>query len=229
MLPSGVVHVIAGDLDLGEDRLAEVGRFLAPEELDRASRFRFARDRNRFTAGRGLLRELLGGYLGVRPEQVAFSYGPYGKPALAGRQLFFNVSHSGATVVFAFCRGAEVGVDVERLGNGCDDESVARRFFARREVEELFGLPPARRPRAFLTCWTRKEAYIKARGEGLSLPLQEFQVTLVPGEPPRLVRTDWEPSEASEWRIHDLWGIPDTVAALAVRGHEVPLVMHSSL
>lgn len=214
------VHVWVEDLDVGPDRLDRLTAFLSADELERAGRFRFRRDRDRFTAGRGRLRELLGQYLACRPGDVDFRYSAYGKPFITGSAgLRFNVSHSGPRVLFAFCRDAEVGVDVELLRAEAADDLVAERFFAEREVLDLRRLPPALRVRGFLSCWTRKEAYIKARGEGLSLPLQDFEVTLSPNEPPKLVRTAWSPGEPAEWRLHDLSHLcTDAVAALAIRG-----------
>ena len=214
------VHVWVESLDVDGERLDELTAFLAADELDRARRFRFQRDRDRFVAGRGRLRELLGGYLSQAPAEVHLHYTAYGKPFVRSDvDLRFNVAHSGPRVLFAFRCGADVGVDVELLGPKAADDLVAERFFAGREVSDLRRLPPALQARGFLTCWTRKEAYIKARGEGLSLPLQDFEVTLAPDEPPRLVRTAWSATEAAEWRLHDLSDLcPGAVAALALRG-----------
>lgn len=214
------VHVWVDSLDVAGDRLEQLTAFLSADELERARRFRFRSDRDRFAAGRGRLRELLGGYLALHPEDVCFQYSAYGKPSVtSSANLQFNVSHSGAQVLFAFGCDAEVGVDVELLRDQTADDLVAERFFAKREVTALRRLPPALQVRGFLSCWTRKEAYIKARGEGLSLPLQDFEVTLSPDERPRLLRTAWSATEAAEWRLHDLSHLcPGAVAALAVRG-----------
>jgi 4'-phosphopantetheinyl transferase len=221
------VHLWSDDLDVPAERLRYLETLLSGEERERAERFKFPRDRNRFIAGRGRLRELLGAYLRIEPGDVSLVYGPFGKPALRGRELNFNLSHSGARVLFAFCRDTEIGVDVEVFGQLADDELVARQFFAPREVEDLLSLDANQRGEAFLACWTRKEAYIKARGEGLSLPLQKFEVSLLPDQPARLEHTAWSQSEASEWRLHDISALcPSGKAALAVHGDGVRLVPH---
>lgn len=214
------VHVWVESLDVGPERLEQLTPFLSADEVERARLHRFRSDRDRFVAGRGRLRELLGSYLAQAPGEVCFEYSAYGKPSVVSRaNLRFNVSHSGPRVLFVFCCDAEIGVDVELLRDGSDDALVAERFFAGREVSALRRLPPALQARGFLSCWTRKEAYIKARGEGLSLPLEDFEVTLSPDESPRLLRTAWSPTEAGEWRLHDLSHLcPGAVAALAVRG-----------
>jgi 4'-phosphopantetheinyl transferase len=216
------VDVWFGSLDAPDPVLRQLRRTLSADELERAGRFYFARDRDRFVVGRGLLRALLGDYTGTAPAELQFDYSPYGKPRLRDPNgVSFNVSHSENRAVFAFTRGAAVGVDIEVLDSKPSDALVARQFFSPIEVRELLELPPDARPRAFLTCWTRKEAFIKARGEGLSLPLQDFDVTLTPGVPPKLRRTDWHPTEPSEWLLFDLSErCPGCIAALAVRAEE---------
>jgi 4'-phosphopantetheinyl transferase len=213
------VDVWFGSLDAPDPVLRELRGTLSADELDRAGRFHFARDRDRFVVGRGLLRALLGAYTGAAPAELQFDYSPHGKPRLRDRDgVSFNVSHSENRAVFAFTPGAAVGVDIEVLDSRPSDALVAGRFFSPTEVRELLALPLDARPRAFLTCWTRKEAFIKARGEGLSLPLQDFDVTLTPGVAPKLLRTDWHPTEPSEWLLFDLSErCPGCIAALAVR------------
>lgn len=210
------VHVWFSRLD---GSLQDVRDVLSGDELDRAGRFHFERDRDRFAVGRATLRHLLAGYVGRVAGEIRFSYSPYGKPRLSGRNLIsFNVSHSADRAVFAIAPGVPVGVDIEVLDSKQSDELVARQFFSRREVGEFLALPAEARPRTFLTCWTRKEAYIKARGEGLSLPLQDFDVSLTPGVAPALRRTAWSATEPAEWLLFDLTAAcPGCVAALAVQ------------
>ena len=209
---------VAG-LDVPPSRLGFLAGLLSADERERAGRFHFPRDRDRFVAGRGQLRELLGRYLRRPPDGLRFRYSAYGKPGLEeSGGLHFNVSHSGHMVLYALTRCADVGVDVELERPGLADDRIPERFFAPREVAALRRLPPAQQVRGFLTCWTRKEAFIKARGEGLSLPLHDFEVTLAPGEEPRLLRTAWAPAEAAKWSLRDLSDYcPGAVAALAVR------------
>lgn len=214
-LPEGAVDVWFASLD---GRLKDVRHVLSPDELDRASTFRFDRDRNRFAVGRARLRALLEQYTGRPAESIRFDYGPYGKPVLNEGETTFNVSHSEDRAVFALSRGLEIGVDIEALAPRPSDRDVAERFFSPHEVRALVRLPLEQQGRAFLTCWTRKEAFIKAKGDGLSLSLQDFDVTLEPSAPPELLRTAWSGSEPSTWRLFDLSShCPGFLAALAVR------------
>lgn len=215
-----------GDLD------ADVadGSVLSDDERARAARFRFDRDRHRFVAGRSTLRSLVSSYLGIDPADVAFAYGPQGKPFVLGSELSFNVSHSGGCAVYAFARGVEVGVDVELLEHSRYDDGVAERFFSPHEVATLEAVAPETRPDAFLRCWTRKEAFIKARGEGLSLPLHEFDVEFAPGTRPQILRTAWSAHEPAEWTLSDISGFcPGAIAALAVRSAEAEAIFKGSI
>ena len=167
---------------------------------------------------------LLGGYLGQDPPHLRFTYGLHGKPALAtdtGRAaLRFNVSHSHGLALYAITGGREVGVDVERIRPEIAQEKIAERFFFSREVTVLRALPPLLQAPAFFACWTRKEAYMKAKGDGLALPLDQFEVSLAPGEPAALLRTAWDPQEAACWALQDLAPAPGYRAAVAVAGHD---------
>ena len=197
---------------------------LTTDECQRAERYVFEKDRTHFAVARGLLRVLLGRYLRQEPQHLRFTYGPHGKPALAtdtGRApLCFNVSHSHGLALYAVTRGREVGVDVERIRPEIAQEKIAERFFSRREVTVLRALPTSLQAAAFFACWTRKEAYIKAKGEGLALPLGQFDVSLAPGEPAMLLRTAWDPQEAACWALQDLAPAPGYRAAVAVAGHD---------
>jgi 4'-phosphopantetheinyl transferase len=191
---------------------------LCGEELGRADRFRFERDRSRFIVGRALLRELLGRYTGCAPGEIAFRYGEFQKPMLADGP-WFNLSHSGPIALYAISAAGEVGIDVELYDPSFARERIAERFFSPAEVRALRSLPLDAQPRAFLSCWTRKEAFIKARGDGLSLALDSFDVTLAPDLPAALLRTAWCADEPKRWRIDDLSDRKaGYVAAVAVRG-----------
>jgi len=204
LIDAGTVEVWRGSLDQEPDVRARLEAVLDRDELDRAARFRFDRDRHRYVVGRGLLRLLLARYLGREPEELRFRYGPERKPALAGDELRFNLAHAEGTVLYAFSRAFEVGVDVELLRPDAADGRVAERFFSPREVAALRALPESEQPQAFLACWTRKEAFLKARGDGLTLPLDSFDVTLRPDEPVELLRTAWAPEERDRWQLVDL-------------------------
>lgn len=203
-LGNGTIHVWRGSLDQGQDVLRRLGSLLSDDERERADRFRFAGDRARFVVGRGLLRLLLGRYVGVDGAQVRFHYGQQRKPALVGDGPYFNLAHSGATALYAFSASTELGVDVELRRADLDGDQIAERFFSPGEVKALRALPAEEQPQAFLTCWTRKEAFLKARGDGLILPLDSFDVTLAPGEPAAVVRTGWCAAESSRWQLADL-------------------------
>jgi 4'-phosphopantetheinyl transferase len=163
---------------------------LDQDERARAGRFHFEKHRRRFVLGRGFLRVLLGRYLGLAPDQVRFVYGPYGKPALADEhntgRLCFNTSHSHELAVYAFVQENEIGVDVEYIKTDFASEDIARHFFSADEVEALMAIAEKERAAAFFRCWTRKEAYIKAIGSGLSHPLAEFDVSFAADEPAAL-------------------------------------------
>jgi 4'-phosphopantetheinyl transferase len=193
-------------------------------ENERAARFHFQKDRERFMIARGALRVILGRYLNMEPSQVQFSYGPHGKPALAGEcavdALCFNASHSHELVLCAVTRGSNIGVDVEHVRTGMDAEEIAERFFSSQEIATLRSLPPERKQEAFFACWTRKEAYIKARGDGLGIPLDSFSVSFSPGEPAALLGVQGHPEETSRWSLWELNPDPSYAAALAVEGRK---------
>jgi 4'-phosphopantetheinyl transferase len=195
---------------------------LSEDEQARAERFYFQIDRERFIVARGALREILGVYLNRAAKSVLFCYGPHGKPVLAqdpgGNTIHFNMSHSHGVALYAVTRGREVGIDLEFIRESLEVEQLAERFFSQREIATLRGLPVSLRKHAFFLCWTRKEAYIKARGEGLSLPLEQFDVSLIPGEPAALLRTQGDPDETLRWSLQELGVDPGYVSALAVEG-----------
>ena len=216
------VHVWRADLDPSASCVERLQYILSADELQRAARFHFPQDRRRFTVARGVLRDILGRYLGVPPSALGFRYNAYGKPALADvadeEGLRFNISHSDEMALFAVTCGREVGVDIEHLRTAIACEDIAEHFFSARERAGLRALPAEVKHRAFFNCWTRKEAYIKAHGEGLSLPLDQFDVSLAPGEPAALLATRSDPREALRWSLRVLTPGPDYVAAVAVEG-----------
>ena len=193
---------------------------LSAEERARGTRYRFERDLAHFIARRATLRSILAAYTGWLPAALTFCLGPSGKPALARVArggLRFNVSHSAGLTLVAVTRCREVGVDLERIRPQLA-AGVAERFFSPVEVAALAVLPAEDRAAAFFACWTRKEAYVKAKGGGLSLGLDRFAVSLVPGEPARLLQTADDPLEVERWRLEALDPAPGYAAALAVEG-----------
>jgi 4'-phosphopantetheinyl transferase len=216
------VHVWRADLAQTTSEIQSFLDTLAADEQARAARFHFERDRKHFIVARGVLRAILGSYLNRAPECLSFCYSSYGKPTLAGASdgnaIRFNVSHSHGAALYAVTRGREVGIDLERIRYGLAVMEIAERFFSRREVATLRALPTEAQRQAFFHCWTRKEAYIKARGEGLSLPLDQFDVSLASGEPDALLGSQRDPSETSSWLLQELAYAPGYVAALAAEG-----------
>jgi len=222
-LPDREIQVWAVALDPAPQVVERLAGSLAPDEWERARRFRFEVHRRRYLVGRGALRALLGDYLGIAPEAVAFSYGPRGKPFLAGPPatasgLSFNLSNSHELALVGFLRGPEIGVDVELLKPMPDLEQIAERFFSESERVALRRLPAPARPEGFFNCWTRKEAYLKAVGEGLAAPLDSFAVTLVPGEAPRMLTLEGDAVRAARWHFRCFRPERDYIGALAVEG-----------
>ena len=219
------VHVWGAVLSLPEATIALLHTLLTADEQERAGRFYLARDRHHFIIARGVLRLLLSRYTGRHPHHLRFCYGPHGKPALipqhGGTLWHFNLSHSGGVALYAVTRQRQVGVDVERIRpEFAAGNNIAERFFSPQEVAALRALPPTAQVAAFFACWSRKEAYIKARGLGLALPLESFDVSLTPGAPAALLATHDDPAEAGRWRLDTLEPAAGYAAALAVEGHD---------
>lgn len=221
-LPGRALHVWPVSIQAPAAIVEQFRTLLSADETARAARFKFEHLQHSFILGRGALRVLLGRYLNTAPAALSFTYGSKGKPALAGR-LQFNASHSSGLALYAFTLDCELGVDVEALRSMPDVEDVARRFFCAEETAEFMALPAAQRDHGFFLCWTRKEAYIKAIGEGLSAPLDAFRVTLRPGEPARMVHCDGDPIAAQAWTLHDLNPGRGYAGALAYRDSPRPL------
>jgi len=223
-LPEDEVQLWRVELDALSDEESRWQALLSSDEAARASRFHFARDRHRFSASRALLRIILASYLKTDPSALAFSYSDKEKPSLAPAQatsgFAFNISHSGGIALLAFTRGREIGVDVEQIRHDFDLEGIARRFFSAHEQTQIAALPATEKTEAFFRCWTRKESYIKATGDGLSLPLSQFDVSLTAEQPSLLLATRPDPSEASRWLLQEVPGGPGYIAALCVRGRD---------
>jgi len=208
-------------LDCTPSQLSQFEALLNAEETVRARRFRFAVHRNRFVARRGLLRLLLGRYLQVSPESLRLEYTPHGKPSLAKRyasDIRFNLSHSQDVALFVVTLGREAGIDVERIQPDFSDHAIPERFFTPREASTLRALPVSQQSAAFFELWARKEAYVKARGQGLSLPLDSFEVPLDDGEPVKLLHVERAPEAAACWTMRTLRPAPGYAGALAVEG-----------
>lgn len=212
-----VVHLWQRRLDASAEEVNTYYRLLSSEEQERALRFRVERPRTEFVLTRGTLRTLLAQYLGITPQEVQFRYEVRGKPALEGEsRLCFNVSHTDGLALMAFVMRRTIGIDVENLVRGVDGQRLAERFFSERERQALRPLRGDELQAAFFRCWTRKEAYIKAKGDGLSLALPEFDVSIAEHDRDALLATRPDPSEAARWTVCDVPMGTGYVAAVAV-------------
>jgi len=195
---------------------------LSADESERAAKFHFKKDRHRFILAHACLRDILSRYLHCDTGQINFSTNAYGKPILlSNTEIEFNLSHSGDYILIAVARGHKVGVDVEHLRMDLEHDKMARRFFSQVEYNEFNAIPHEQKMIAFFNCWTRKEAYIKAHGLGMSLPLDSFDVSCSLNEPAVLRATRPDPNEASKWTLLSLEVHPEHAGALAVEGRDL--------
>jgi 4'-phosphopantetheinyl transferase len=214
------VHVL--DLDCVDPELYRLFSLLDAEEVRRAKQFRFQRDRDRYIVRHGRIRELLARYLGAAPERITFSTNAYGKPAADGTDLRFNLSHSHNLALLAVTRGRELGCDLEFRDPAFASNGVAEAFFSCAEIAALLQIGPPGRAEAFFNCWTRKEAYIKARGHGVSLPLDSFDVALAPGERAALLKG------CDGWSVQSFEPAPCFHAAVVAEGADWQLRLGST-
>lgn len=200
----GTVDLFRVPLTVPESTAATLRRLLSDDERARADRFVDPRHGVRFTAARGALRLILAEVTGTAPESVEFVYGRKGKPALASAPIEFNMSHSGELAVVAVANPGPVGIDVERFRDDFEDRKVARRFFSAGELADLDSLDTDQWQHGFYACWTRKEAYMKAVGDGFSIPLNTFRVSVAPDQPPALLEVQSDPEECVRWVFKDV-------------------------
>jgi 4'-phosphopantetheinyl transferase len=216
------VDVWRARLELAPAALENLRLTLSPDEAERAARRRLPEAQDRFAGARGILRDILGRYLDREPSTLVFGYRPRGKPFLASpaaaEGLEFNLSHSHGMLLCGVARGRQVGVDVEKVRPGVDCQRIAERFFSPRESAAILSLPPERRAERFFRCWSCKEAYVKAGGEGLAIPLDSFEVAFAPGEPPALLRVEGNSSEVERWQVTELEPAPGYAAAIVTEG-----------
>lgn len=210
-LSADEVHIFLANLDVSALELSRLTQTLSSDEQDRANRFYFEQHRHRYIAGRGILRKILGRYLGMEPEKVQFTYSSRGKPMLAGlSQLMFNLSHSENLALYAVTRDRLLGVDIEYLRPMSDLDGLAKRFFLPTESAVLRSLPPKQQAETFFRYWTCKEAYLKATGDGLS-QLEQIEVSLTPGEPAKL-------QTSADWSLTEIIPADNYAAAVVVAG-----------
>jgi 4'-phosphopantetheinyl transferase len=220
----GTVKVVTVRLDVSPAIAGQLAQCLSDAERQRSSRFVFDHDRRRFIVARAQLRRLLATRLGVRPESVELVYGPRGKPALSRRfadsDLRFNVSHSEDVAVYAFALGREIGIDVEAIREIPDADDIAARFFSRCEYQAYRALERGDKPLGFFNCWTRKEAFIKAVGDGLHHPLDNFDVSLAPGEPAKILRVGSRIGDNCGWRLDSFCPTPGFVSSVVTENRK---------
>ncbi len=221
-LSTGEVHVWRASLQQQAEQVQQLSQTLSADEWLRAERFHFESDQRRFIVARGLLRTILGCYLEVEPAQISFRYGAYGKPALAQplceATLSFNLSHAQELVLYALARQRQVGIDLEWITPLADVDQLAKSCLSAREWSLFQRLPELQKPERFFRTWTRKEAYLKAKGQGLALPLDQIEVSWLPTDTPQLVHSPALPEAAERWSLRDLDPGPGYVAALVVEG-----------
>ena len=228
-IPGGLIHpnevqVWRAFLDLSEPPKESLLGTLSADELSRASRFRFEKDQRRFIAARGILRQILGAYLQKPPHTLQFQYSNNGKPILASTSgddsLQFNLSHSDDVVLYAFTRNRNLGIDLERIQADVEVEQIANSFFAEAELNAIAQVSESKRNELFFQYWTRKEALIKATGEGLSFPIETLDVSRVDGRVLSPILLPSDHGERPRWYVQDLLPGPGYTAAIVVEGGE---------
>ncbi len=226
-IPGNEIHVWRISVLKPSETLKPLWDVLSEDERKRAGRFHFKKDKNLFIISHGALRNILSRYLKVEPCEIKYHADSHGKPKLHEEiktiDLRFNLSHSSGLAMCAVGLGRDLGIDVQFIKDGFRGREIAERFFSSAEVSELFILPQHQQGKAFFRCWTRKEAFIKARGMGLSIPLNQFAVSLAPGQPAALLNTRWDARETGRWTLEDIDAGQGYAAAIAVAGHGLEL------
>ena len=221
-LSANAVHIWSASTDIDEKQLHYLQSIISEDEQKRAAKFYFEKDRVRFIVARGFLRMILACYIKKTPEEFRFRYNKFGKPSLENinnNNVQFNLSHSDKMIVYGFTSCRDIGIDIERIRTSEDTVQILDHFFSELEKEEFKMIPEEKKKETFYQCWTRKEAYIKARGEGLSIPLDDFSVTLIPGSPAKLIKADKD-SAVTQWHMKDISVASGFAAAAVVSGSE---------
>jgi 4'-phosphopantetheinyl transferase len=216
------VHIWMASIELPDATISRLSAFLSKDELERAARFLHDRHRNKYIAGRAMMRDVISRYVDDGPEDIAFAYLSHGKPELSGELrnsgIEFNLSHSGEVALCAVARNSAVGVDVEHIRELRDMQGLANRFFSSSEAEQLAREQEDQQLASFFRCWTRKEAYVKAIGQGITCPLDSFAVSLTADAPTRLLHIDQDSTIAAAWTMVTIIPAQQYVGALATTG-----------
>lgn len=218
----GDVHVWCASLKQSMSTLKQFANILSPKERKRADQFYFEKDKNHYITGHGVIKVLLSRYLNKRAKDIGFCYGPYGKPECVdqcnNKKIYFNYSHSEEVALYAFSIDNDLGIDVEYIRDIADMNQIVNNICSQEEIIVFETLAESDRRTAFFNCWTRKEAFIKAVGKGLSMPLDQFKVSFLPNKPAKLLSVNAEEKTKQEWHIQDLKPAYGYAAAIAVKG-----------
>lgn len=224
MLSNDEVHVWKANLIISTSQRDLFWSFLSEDEQVKAKRFYFEKDRFNYIAGRGILRSLIAVYTQQNPNRIQFSYTEFGKPSLVNNtQLSFNVSHSSDTILLAFTQKNAIGVDIEKIDATIDFQTIVKRFFSKNEAQIVLNLPVEQRATAFYKCWTRKEAFIKGHGQGLGLPLDQFEVNILDENPVVLHTVQWAPVTVKDWCLYSFEPDKESMAALIIKAKKKKL------
>ena len=214
------VHIWRADLLERSKQVESFMNVLSTAEKERANRFHFKKDREQFIVAKGISRLLLSNYIPSSAKEITFEFNAYGKPCLTGSHpLQFNISHAGGLGLFAFVLTSPIGVDIEKIKQDIEIQKIAKRFFSIAETNKILNLPKPQQVDAFFNCWTRKEAFIKAHGEGLSLPLSEFEVSILDTERVKILAINWASTEVNHWNLLKISPKKTWKAAVAVKGN----------
>jgi 4'-phosphopantetheinyl transferase len=226
-LQANQIHLWCAALSQFASELPRFWAMLSPAERTRAERFRFPKDRDGYVIRHGILRLILSRYLEQLPSEIEFCHGASGKPEIKGdcarAPIYFNASHSGEIALYAITSACPVGVDVECTRTIPDIEEIASRIFSPRETQTLMALPTDSRLEGFYACWTRKEAFLKATGEGIGENLAKVEVTLAPGEEPKVLHITGDSQIQMQWQLRSFSPAPGYLAAVAFRHRDLAL------
>ncbi len=218
------IHIYRSSLETTSDKIKDYESFLSADELYKANRYKFEKDRFHYITGRALLRNILSRYLNQFPGEIVFSYSDKGKPFIKDTEVKFNLAHSGGRAVYAVANNMDIGIDIEFMRELPDALQIAKRFFSEKEVVEFSEIREVDIRTAFFNCWTRKEAFIKAVGEGLSYPLKDFSVTLKPGDKPEILWIKDKAEEVKYWSLINIDTDENYISSLAVKAENVKVV-----
>lgn len=215
-----MLKIVFLSLKESEQTIAELRQLLSADEVARADKFVFPRDSNRFIVARARLRQILADEIGCTTQELDFTYSKHGKPSLVGHQLEFNLSHSEDYALYAIHPTAQVGIDIESKQRDLEFDSMAQRFFSANESKLIKSLSGTEQRQAFYSCWTRKEALLKAIGKGLSFPLKDCEVVIAADETPRVIAIAGSENDPNEWSLYNLELLPDFAAAVAIKTND---------